>query len=90
MKKTKSRAERNKEIRRILAQFKVDVQQVSLAINPNSVDLSGVLVKYDGSDLSNGEIVNLVQALLPYGFLTTSLSNWNLTNGEIIKIGPRR
>jgi hypothetical protein len=88
--KTKSRAERNKEVRRILAQCSIDIQQISLAVNPNSVDLSGVLVKYDGSELNNGEVVNLVQALLPFGFLTTTLSNWNLTSGEITKIGIRK
>ena len=86
MKSTQSKGERVKEVRRILAKFGVDVQQIHLSVRSNSIDMSGNLVNYDGSELGSGEVSALVNALSPFGHLTTSLANWNLTNGEIVKL----
>ncbi|MEX0798571.1 MAG: hypothetical protein WD025_03965 [Bacteriovoracaceae bacterium] len=86
MKPNISKAQRVKDVRRVLAQFGIDIQQLHLSVQSNSIDLAGVLLKYDGSELSSGEVTALVNSLSSFGFLSTSLANWNLTNGEIVKL----
>lgn len=84
--KQQSKAEKVKEVRRVLAQFGVDVQQLHLSVHSSSIDMSGSLLKYDGSELALGEVNALVKALASFGHLTTTLTEWDLTNGEIKKL----
>lgn len=89
MKGNQSRAEKVKGVRRVLAQHGVDVNQLHLNVYHNSLDLSGNLVKYDGSELVFGEVSNLVKSLVVFGSLSTTLSTWDLTGGEIVKLEAR-
>lgn len=89
MKGNQSRAEKVKGVRRVLAQHGVDVNQLHLNVYHNSLDLSGNLVKYDGSELAFGEVSALVRSLGTFGSLSTTLSTWDLTGGEIVKLESR-
>lgn len=86
MRDKQSKAGKVKDVRRVLAQFGVDVQKLHLSVHASSIDMSGSLVKYDGSGFAFGEISALVNALSSFGHLTTDLAEWNLTNGEIVKL----
>ena len=48
--------------------------------------MSGVLIKYSGDDFSAAELRGLVDALGDYGHISSSLSNWDLTNGEVRRL----
>ncbi len=89
MKGNQSRAEKVKGVRRVLAQHGVDVNQLHLSVYHNSLEISGNLVKYDGSELAFGEVSALVRSLTPFGSLSTTLSSWDLTGGEIAKLERR-
>lgn len=90
MREKQSKAARVKEVRRVLAQFGVDVQKLHLSVYSSSLDLSGSLVKYDGSELVYGEVNALVKALADFGQLSSTLAEWDLTNGDIIKLSQAR
>ncbi len=86
MKNKQTKAERVKAVRQIFAKFGVDISQVHLGVHSNSIDMSGVLIKYSGDDFSAAEIRGLVDALGDYGHISSSLSNWDLTNGEVRRL----
>ncbi|MBC74567.1 MAG: hypothetical protein CME64_00980 [Halobacteriovoraceae bacterium] len=86
MKNKKSKAEKVKFVRQILAKFSIDISQLHLGVHSNCIDMSGVLKKYNGDDFTAAELRGFVDALAEFGHITTSLSNWDLTNGEVRKL----
>ena len=82
-----SRAELNKDLRRILAKHYVDTTQVSFSASNFAVSLSGILLRVDGSEFNHNSITPLVDELMAqYGHIDSDLGNWDLTGGTIKKI----
>lgn len=82
-----SRAELNKDLRRILAKHHVDTTEVSFSASNFAVNLSGVLVKTDGSSFTSSALQPLVDELMSvYRHIDSNLGNWDLTGGSIRKL----
>lgn len=86
-----SRAELNKDLRRILAKHHVDTAQVFFSASNFAVALSGFLFKADGSEFTSSSLSPLVEELMnQYGHIDSDLGNWDLTGGAIRKIEKDR
>jgi hypothetical protein len=83
--KKPSKAELNKDLRRIFARHRVDLTSISFSANPSGISMSGTLLKQDGSEFSASTLMPLVEELSAKGYINTDLSNWDLTGGTITK-----
>lgn len=86
-----SRAELNKDLRRILAKYHVDTSSIAFSASNYSVSLSGLLIRTDGSEFNSGALQPLVDELQSkYGNIDSDLSNWDLTGGSIRKLDKEK
>lgn len=81
-----SRAETNKEIRRILVRHGVDTGQLSFSCSGRLLTMTGYLCKSDGNELEMKTLEIIVTDLSRMGLqLYCDLENWSVSNGLVSK-----
>ncbi len=83
LKKDRSRHEVNKLLRRIFAKHCVDLSLLSYSAGLTYINLTGILLKLDGSEFTVACAKNLAEDICEVGQLTTDLANWELYNGIV-------
>lgn len=80
-----SRAEINKQVRRIFAKYHVDMSSITYMATRRGVLIKGTLLRQDGSEFNAGTLVAMVEDLSSIGAVSTDLTNWDLNARNIIK-----
>lgn len=80
-----SRAEINKQVRRIFAKYHVDMSSITYMATRRGILIKGTLLKQDGSEFNAGTLVALIEDLSIVGTINTDLSNWDLNARHVIK-----
>lgn len=84
--KSLSRAEANKEIRRVLVKNSVDTSKVFYSCSGRTISMTGMLVKEGGQELTANNIENIVREVARLGFsIYCELQNWSISEGSISK-----
>jgi hypothetical protein len=79
--KRKSRAELNRDLRRILTRHHVDMTKLVFSASRTGVKLSGILKTLSGDELSPGKMESLTELLRKhFGQIDSDLSNWEITD----------
>lgn len=87
MKKEKmTKAQYSKNLRRVLLRHQIDLSQIQFSASAHSVNLSGLLMKNTGTEVSVPSVIELQKELSRMGQISTDLSNWIITNDSISKI----
>lgn len=82
MKKNKlSRAEQNKEVRRILSKNDVDMTEVQVSCSGTRISMYGTLLKRNGEDFIHEALSNMLSELERFGRVSSELTNWDLNSG---------
>lgn len=88
MKKQKvSRGQQNKNVRRVLLQHQIDLNQLVFRTSARTIYLSGVLLRNTGSDLNAQHILRLIEDLEIIGIIQSDLSNWRISKDSISFVG---
>jgi hypothetical protein len=76
----KSRAELNRDLRRILSRHQIDMSLLTFYATPTGVNISGVLKSLSGDELSTGKMQSLVENMKKnFGHIQSDLSNWDIS-----------
>ncbi len=81
-----SRMEANKEVRRVLNKFHVDLTQCSYSVGGREIRLSGFLCKIDSKEFMTMHIESMIQEFMrrmPSYFVNGEFENWRFTSDYI-------
>ncbi|MDA8791804.1 hypothetical protein N9N67_01090 [Bacteriovoracaceae bacterium] len=84
-KKGGSRAENSRAVRRVLAKHYVDLNSLSFSAGLTYINLTGLLVKTDGSEFTLSSVKIMMEDLQHLGNVQSDLANWELNGGMIKK-----
>ena len=76
-----SRAEQNKEVRRILSKNDVDLSEVQVSCSGTRISLYGTLLKRSGEPFAHEALSNMLSELERFGRVSSELTNWDLNSG---------
>jgi hypothetical protein len=76
-----SRAEQNKEVRRILSKNDVDLGEIQVSCSGTRISMYGTLLKRTGTNFSHEALSNMLSELERVGRVTSELTNWDLNSG---------
>jgi hypothetical protein len=86
LKKQPSRAEINKDVRRVLVRHSVDTGKLAFSCSGKLLTMTGYLCKSDGNELDMKMLEVIVQDLARMGLqLYCDLENWSVSNGTVSK-----
>jgi hypothetical protein len=86
LKKQPSRAEINKDVRRILVKHSVDTGKLAFSCSGKLLTMTGYLCKSDGKELEMRTLEIVIQDLAKMGLqLYCDLENWSVSNGTVSK-----
>lgn len=81
-----SRAEMNKDIRRIFVKHGVDTSRINYMCSGRTISLSGNLIKDGGKEIELSSVNVIVQDLTRLGLsIYCELENWSISEGAISK-----
>ena len=81
-----SRAEVNRDVRRILVRHSVDTGKLQFSCSGKLLTLTGVLCKSDGKELEVKVMEIIVQDCAKLGLnIYCDLENWSVSNGAVSK-----
>ena len=83
----KTRAQTNKNVRRILLRYKICLINLSFSTTSRTIFLKGYLLKNNGSDLPYNVVQNMVIDLTKHGSIRSDLENWVITNDTVSFLG---
>ena len=78
-----TKGERTKEVRRVLLRHQVDLTKVYFTANPRSIYFSGELIKASGHEITNSEMICLVEELNQLGMIRSDLENWSISSDSV-------
>jgi len=93
MKKTLSRIEVNKTVKKILKVHNADQSQLTLSCSTRGVRISGHLIKENGKDFYAKGIENIIRDIAGVrgiSMLTWDLENWHITGSNIQAVGDKQ
>jgi hypothetical protein len=76
MAKKTSKAQANKEVRRILTRYQVDLAFINFSAGNNSLYFGGYLMKTGGANFKASIVNVMTQELLELGRIRCELENW--------------
>lgn len=75
-----------KKIEQLFSNYNIKTEAIEYVVNDNAVYLSGELITKDGYDLAAHEMMEFHQELKTLGDVHTDLTNWVMTNLEIVYV----
>ncbi len=81
-KKQFSKGQATVAVRRILAQYQVDMTKINFSANAKSLYFSGSLKKISGKEMVPQEVLNMVNDLAKLGRIRSDLDNWVLDSNS--------
>lgn len=87
-----SRLESNKEARRVLNRYGVDLSYCQYSCSGKEVRLTGMLMRFDGTNFRAQQIEGMIydfQRLLPGFIIVGELDNWSFSSEHISFHGDR-
>ncbi|MEE2671225.1 MAG: hypothetical protein VYA54_05925 [Bdellovibrionota bacterium] len=84
---SRTRAEANKQVRRILLRYQVSLQNLTVSTTAKTIFLKGYLIKNNGADLNANVVRTMVGELNGIGFIRADLENWAIAGDTISFLG---